>query len=356
MPSFTKEEYADILFVYGFCNGNSRRAQRRYQELYPNRRLPSPYVFGNTFRRLRETGSVLTERPNAGAGVIRRVSVDERILAAVEIDPSTSIRRLALQYNVSRQRISRILHGENMHPYHHTPVQELLPNDFVIRLEFCKWLLERSLKDNHFINRILWTDESQFTRDGITNFHNLHTWASSNPHSRRQRSFQRRFCVNMWAGVIGNRLIGPFKLPPRLNSTNYLEFLQNDLPGLLEDVPLHQRVSSYFQQDGAPAHYGREVKDWLDEKYGGRWIGRNGPIHWPARSPDLTVLDFFIWGRMKEIVYSSEITTLTELEQRISEASLQVRQELSRANIHNEIQKRALACVQNEGGHFEHFL
>ena len=46
----------------------------------------------------------------------------------------------------------------------------------------------------------------------------------------------------------------------------------------------------YFQQDGAPSHFGLNVRNWFDSKLPGRWIGRRGPIEWPARSPDLTPL------------------------------------------------------------------
>ncbi|UYV72787.1 hypothetical protein LAZ67_10000711 [Cordylochernes scorpioides] len=35
----------------------------------------------------------------------------------------------------------------------------------------------------------------------------------------------------------------------------------------------------------------------------GQWIGRRGPIEFPARSPDLTPLDFFLWGTVKDGVY-----------------------------------------------------
>jgi hypothetical protein len=36
---------------------------------------------------------------------------------------------------------------------------------------------------------------------------------------------------------------------------NYLDFLQNELPEQLEDVPLAARFVLYFQHDGAPSHY-----------------------------------------------------------------------------------------------------
>jgi hypothetical protein len=30
------------------------------------------------------------------------------------------------------------------------------------------------------------------------------------------------------------------------------------------------------------------------------WFGRGGKIAWPPRSPDLTPLDFSVWGYIKE--------------------------------------------------------
>ena len=65
------------------------------------------------------------------------------------------------------------------------------------------------------------------------------------------------------------------------------------LPSFLQ-IPLQTEL--YFMQDGAPAHYATTVRAWLDVNFENRWIGRRGPIEWPARSPDLTVADFFLWG------------------------------------------------------------
>lgn len=64
---------------------------------------------------------------------------------------------------------------------------------------------------------------------------------------------------------------------------NYADFLENLLPELLEDVPLTQRKSMYFQQDGAPPHGYRRVTRYLNEYYPERWIAQYGPIRWPAR-------------------------------------------------------------------------
>jgi len=41
----------------------------------------------------------------------------------------------------------------------------------------------------------------------------------------------------------------------------------------------------------------------MDENFLRRWVGRGGPTVWPPRSPDLTPLDFFAWGFIKDVVY-----------------------------------------------------
>ena len=46
-----------------------------------------------------------------------------------------------------------------------------------------------------------------------------------------------------------------------------------------------------FQQDGAPPHFFKEVRTWLNEKFNERWISRGGPISWAACPLDLTPND-----------------------------------------------------------------
>ena len=60
----------------------------------------------------------------------------------------------------------------------------------------------------------------------------------------------------------------------------------------------------YFQQDGAPAHYTRKVRDYLNQLFLGRWIGCRDPLEWAARSPDLTPCDFFLWGFLNPLSVS----------------------------------------------------
>lgn len=92
------------------------------------------------------------------------------------------------------------------------------------------------------------------------NLHNLHEWHVENPNLIREDRSQYRFKVNMWTGILNGKIIGPIELPENLNGQAYLDFLQNQLPDLLEEVPLNIYGSMWYQQDDCPAHYALTVR------------------------------------------------------------------------------------------------
>lgn len=246
-----------------------------------------------------------------------------------------------------------------MHYYAYLFIAGLTNLDFDNRVQFCRFLLHTDVDDPDFLSSILWTDESKFTKEGILNLHNLHHWSpkDQNPHLIRQRSFQRRFSVNVWAGVIGNHVIGPHYFPDNLNGDNYLEFLQNDLPELLAELPiLNEYRPIVFQNDGCPAHWRLTVREYLNDVFPNSWIGRDGPIPWPPRSPDLTPLDFYVWGRAKGLVYATEIETRDDLVQRIEAAFDTIKQEMRLHTTTVEVRQRCRACIRNRGQQFEQDL
>lgn len=78
----------------------------------------------------------------------------------------------------------------------------------------------------------------------------------------------------MWAGLIGDRIVGPWELPAALNGANYLQFLHETLPLLLNQVLTpEQQEDVIFMHDGAPAHFLLDVRQHLDDVYLDRWIG-----------------------------------------------------------------------------------
>ena len=48
----------------------------------------------------------------------------------------------------------------------------------------------------------------------------------------------------------------------------------------------NKRGHVYFQHDGAPPHFSCEVRNFLNCRFPGKWIGHGGLHNWPARCPE----------------------------------------------------------------------
>lgn len=216
---------------------------------------------------------------------------------------------MSLALGISKSLIQRILRANILHPYHIVLHQALLDIDFDRWLDHCQWLREMYRENPNFLNHVLWTDEATFSSDGQVNLHNMHYSSTENPHWMREVDHQHKWCLNVWCGILSDRIIGPFIFDGHLNAESYLSFLTDELPLLLEDTSLETRRTMWFQHDGCPAHYAQIVRCHLDNKFPHRWIGRGSLFPWWARSPDLTVLDFYLWGRIKGLIYQIRPTT-----------------------------------------------
>ncbi|KOC65463.1 hypothetical protein WH47_10042, partial [Habropoda laboriosa] len=62
------------------------------------------------------------------------------------------------------------------------------------------------------------------------------------------------------------------------------------------------------QHDGCLNHSSRAAREFLNDKF---------PIRLDVRSPDLTPLDFFLWGKLKDDVYREQPTTPENMREEI---------------------------------------
>lgn len=251
-------------------------------ERYPRRAVPSRYLILRSLQNLRDFGQFIVpyhaqDRGNPPVSLQLR----REILAFFEQEPRASTRDAGRHFGIGHMTVWRVLHQRH-HPFHYQRTHDLLSTDYEARVNFCRWFLANSHE------YILWTDEALFTRVGLFNVHNEHWWAvrTVNPHKTKRDSFQTRFSWNVWAGIVGGHLIGPHFIRGRLTGATYLEMLRNEVEEMLDDVPLNILRQCYWQLDGAPPHFEIHVRQYLNEKFGERWIGRGGPVAWPPRSPD----------------------------------------------------------------------
>ena len=85
-----------------------------------------------------------------------------------------------------------------------------------------------------------------------------------------------------------------------------------------------------------------------------KWLGRReSATDFPPRSHDLTPLDFYLWGTLKNTVYTTKPQTLEELRDKIqheiNNIPLATIQTVCRS-----VRRRCWECTVAEGGHFQH--
>src|SRR6195952_3782061 len=341
----------------GLANGNSLRAARSYAERYPNRQVPHPQTYQRIHNRLSEHGSFLKQPQLCGRERSARTpAIEEEVLNIISDHP-TSTRKIATNFNISHQTIWRILREQLLYPYHIQRVQALLPRDYPLQTAFAQWYRHMLTANNRFSSKVLFTDEANFSKNAIMNFHNNHTWADENPHEIVEWHFQNQFSLNVWLGIIDDHLIEPYFLPQRLNGEIYRQFIEVDLPLLLEDVPLQLRNDMWFMHDGAPAYFCLLARDYLNRVFPDRWIGRGGPQAWPPTSPDMNPLDFCVWGYVKSLVYTTPVENVDDLRNRIVDGCNTIRNNPGIFwRIRASLRRREHACIRANGGHFEQFL
>lgn len=355
MPQYTTVEKTEMLLIYGECRRNARLSRRLYAQRFPNSRCPDHKEFALLVRNMQLYGSFVKPKRNRNRPVTSQANTNI-VINLINENPHTSTNNISSISNISATSVRRILKRNHFHDFKMILVQELWPEDYERRLNFIAQMGVLEEEINNFRNMVLWSDECTFSNNGRVNRHNMHYWSRENPKWTRQRNFQRSFKVNVWCGFIGRYLVGPYFFEGTLNAERYLEFLQNELPLLLEAVPLEVRQMMWFQQDGAPAHTSRNVTTYLNNIFPNRWIGKFGPVAWPPRSPDLTPPDYFLWGYLKDFVYRTPLVDVEDLKNRIRVGCASIRGNVLASVVHNEMTKRFSLCIARNGGNFEQDL
>lgn len=251
----------------------------------------------------------------------------------------------------SYYKIQKTLEKYEFHPYKVLPVQHLTEENKAARLRFCIDMINHLEQNGQFFNDIVWTDESSFSTARVFNRKNVHCWGTENPRAFREIKHSGRQSVHVWAGILNNRVLGPIFFEGNLNGNRYLELITEIIPNLRGNGEV------IWQQDGAPAHNVAAVTQYLNQNFP-IWIGRFGPSRWPPNSPDLTVLDTFLWGFLKDKLKGAGQLTTNRIREIITEEVeiLNGRGQgiiLAAINRQKEIYRK---CIEENGGHVEHLL
>jgi len=107
---------------------------------------------------------------------------------------------------------------------------------------------------------------------------------------------------------------------------------------------------SVLQQDRAPAHTARETIKLLQRET----PAFISPDLWPPNSPDLSPVDYKIWGAMQDRVYQKKVKDVNELREALVEVWAVLQQNVI-DDAMDQWRRRLHACVRARG-HSEYLL
>ena len=362
MVQLTTEQRVFIVLHYTQTQSIAA-VQNAFRARFPDRNPPTKRTVMKNVRKYSEAGTSLNL--NKGNSGRRRTTRSEENIAAVrdllQQNPgNVSARRNPLP--ISRTGFNRITRLDlRWHPYRMHVRHELLAADLPRRLRFVEWFNHRCRRENVLASLII-GDEAAFSMNGEVNTQNVHQYApKGHPPAFNFERNNSRAKLTVWAALCGNGVVlAPYFFDGNVTGIAYLRMLNEFVFPQVAQHFNNQHWEGLFRgpwwaQDGAPAHRLIEVRDRLDEGFGNNQvIGLGHDVEWPPRSPDLTPCDFFMWGYLKNKVFSTPPQNIDELRQKIIDEFTALRQQPDFIrNAVRGMHRRTTLCVARNGGHVE---
>ena len=267
--------------------------QLRRRDPVPDRKTVLLWV-----KNFRATGSALKQKPPGRPRSVRTSENIEIVKESILRSPKRSARKHSAALSLSVRSVRRILKSDlRFHQYKLMVAQELLERDHETRVACCKDILENVPADTILIT----SDKAHFHLSGFVNKQNFRYWSESNPRELHERPLHSER-VTVWCEVANFGVWGPYffeeeEKTASVTSALYVKMLQNFLMPKLRN--LGENATVWFQQDGATAHTAKKSMDVLRRLFPAHLISLHGDIGWPARSPDLSPCDYFLWGQRR---------------------------------------------------------
>lgn len=344
-----------IWWVKRHYGGSSyREVCEEFEQCFPDRPKPSHTTVMRTVSRFEDTGNVVY--PRTGSHPIREVPAsDYAVVAAVEANPYASCRSIAAEVGRSHSQVHRRLRKYGYKSYKTHTAQELRDGDAERRYTYAMSVADK-LEDNpNFLKNVLFTDEKTFSLHHAPNRQNQRQWAQKNPRSVYSSQSQYPHKINVWAGILNQNILGPILIDGSLNGGKYLDLLQGAISDHL--LALGSEDELWYQHDGCPAHNDVLAIEWLHNTFSGNVIGTHEALAWPARSPDLSPNDFWLWGHITTKIYDrmEPFSNVDDLWTAVQTCCNTVTHG-QLANVQREIAERVTHCILSEGKLFEHLL
>jgi hypothetical protein len=370
MPSdklYTPEQKARCVIWYIETGHSPKQVQINYRsdKIGWGRHVvaPSSGTIVKWYQRFETTASLTRKKKEGNKWVVTpevRQSIVDLFKDPLTPPPSTR-QAAAMEGMPSRASILRVLKEEKFHAYKLRTRQALSSEDKATRVRRCKDLLGHIERHITFLNSCMFSDEAHFHLSGYVNRQNYRYWSEGEPDDFVSETVLHPQRITVWAAIGKDGVIGPIFDPvgPKKTVTaeSYLHMLKTEVVPAARRKGIHGTM--VFMQDGAPPHFSKQVRRYLNQQFSGRWIGRDGsaevptPMVSPPYSPDLTPCDFFLWGYIKERVYKTGLPrNLAELKARIVHEFHNLPQEMIDRSV-DATARRLRECIAKGGGSVE---
>lgn len=291
-------------------------------------------------------------------GSVSRIATTQSRRKSIHVDniesyfaqnPGSSIRQAANNLDVSSTTIHRILKSDlKFKPYKTQTRQLLSVNAKLKRFQFANDF------DTSLLNNIWFSDESYFYLNPNAS-KNAFIWSKTKPLHNFVQKPSHSAKILVWMAISHHGVFWR-QIEGNMNTERYINLLKNDFFPYLTSRNLINTCT--FMQDGAPCHTSKGALELIHQHFKSRVISTKYPqkynmgMEWPPYSPDLTPLDFCIWGTVKARIAKHKPLTLFDLTNALrAEVSL-FTQEFIISAISNMI-PRIQSLRNAQGGHIE---
>ena len=335
---------------------NANEVIRRWRNRWAPARPPCKSAIYKMYDKLK-THSTCRNRNKEGSGRPRTARSEEnleRVKAALDEDGNRSSRRNGL--GLARSSFLRVIKEIKYHPYILITQQKLEPTDPELRLAFCRRFIETVHQNGDFLDNLIVSDEAIFSLNSEVTTKNVVKYAEhghGQPPGHFVQFKQGAGQIMAWVGFTSTgKIFGPHFIEGRLDTREYMRIIRyHVIQQDFRDQNVN-RQQTWWQQDGAPAHTSNISMRYLRGQFPGKLISKRGDWPWPPRSPDLTPCDFFLWGYVKNKIWTvdqdQQPQNIPELRAAITREITNIPNYMLR-NVFNGMVTRCEACIEKGG-------
>jgi hypothetical protein len=231
--------------------------QRAFRAKYA-KDLPTDKTIRAWYKQFTVTGCLCNQK-SSGRPLIAEDDV-EWVRASFLHSPKKSTGTAAKELSMSKTTEWRVLHKRLVFkPYRIQMVQQLSDENHRRRLDFCLQLQDLMSSDDHFFEKVQFSDEATFHVSGAVNRRNVRIW---------RKTHMSMWGINMtllksmcFVQSLQSKSVGPFFFAEETVTYDmtYLDMLQLWLMPRLQNIP-----TFIFQQGGSPAYFHCEVRQYLN--------------------------------------------------------------------------------------------